>query len=96
MSSKKQETPKAAPKSASKKVEAPKGPSEADLKKALQMWMAGGVSLWDVKKKTGIHAAILQPAFEKALGKKLAGPGQRYEAKGKKSAAKEEKTRRAA
>jgi len=74
----------------------PKGPSEAALKSAFALWKKGGLSLWDVKKKTGIRASILQPAFEKLLGKKLAGPRQRYEVKGKKSSAKEEKTRRAA
>ena len=70
------------------------GPSESQLKKAFQMWLGGGVSLWDIKKKLGIKAKIMLPYFQKSASpadrKLLKSPGAR------KPVAKEEKTRRAA
>ena len=76
-----------------KQETAKQGPSESQLKKAFQMWLGGGVSLWDIKKKLGIKAKIMLPYFQKSASpadrKLLKSPGARKPAK-------EEKTRRAA
>ncbi|HKV70037.1 MAG TPA: hypothetical protein VJN62_02260 [Gemmatimonadales bacterium] len=74
--------------------ETPKGqPTDAAIKSAFKLWMGGGLSLWDVKGKTHIRAAVLQPAFEKLLGKKIKSPAQRMPVKGAKSAKEEPQAR---
>ena len=79
-----------------KKQETPKqqGPSESQLKKAFSMWLGGGLSLWDIKKKLGIKAKVMLPFFREhaapADRKLLKSPGAR------KPADKEGRARRAA
>ena len=80
-----------------KKQETPKqGPSESALKAAFKLWLGGGVSLWDIKKKTGIKARIMLPFFQKSASpadrKLLKSPGARKPV----AKDKEDKTRRAA
>ena len=70
-------------------------PTPGESKAAFKMWMGGGLSVWQVKHKTGFKARVLIPLFEKMLGKKITGPAQRMPVKGK-SSAKEEPSRRAA
>ena len=70
------------------------GPSESALKAAFKLWLGGDVSLWDIKKKTGIKARIMLPFFQMSASpadrKLLKSPGAR------KPLTKEDKTRRAA
>jgi len=51
-----------------------KKPTDAQLKSAYQTWRRGGISIWGIKKQTGILAKVLLPAFEKLSGKKIKTP----------------------
>ena len=44
-------------------------PTPSEAKEAFKFWMAGGKSIWDVKRKTGFKAKVLMPLFAKMLGK---------------------------
>jgi hypothetical protein len=64
-----------------KETPAPKGPSESQLMAAFKLWLGGGVSLWDIKKKTKIKAKDQLPFFRAhasaADRKVLKSPGSR-------------------
>ena len=69
----------------------------SEIKAAFGMWKAGGVSIWQVKAKTGFSARVLVPLFEKLLGKKINSPAMRLPAKSAKPAKEElQSSRRAA
>ena len=55
--------------------------SDAQLKKAYELWKQGGISIWQVKKKVGIKAKVLLPAFEKFGGKKIKSPAAKLPSK---------------
>lgn len=42
-----------------------KPPTDAQLKNAYALWKQGGISVWGVKRATGILARVLLPAFQK-------------------------------
>lgn len=57
-----------------------KQPTDAQLKAAYATWKQGGISIWGIKKTTGILARILLPAFEKLSGKRLKSPAAKLPA----------------
>ena len=55
--------------------------SDAKIKAAYELWKKGGVSIWGCKKKFGIQARVLRPAFEKLSGKKIKSPAAKMPSK---------------